>query len=270
MKTSLLPLRQVRVTDPFWQRETQLVRDAVIPYQWEALNDRVPGAAPSWWMHNMRAAARAVAAKRAGKTWKPASVSKGMLSEPAAAPEENVFYGWVFQDSDGYKWIEAVAYQLILRPDEQLQALAQQAVDAICAAQEEDGYLDTYYTLTGREKAFSNLRDNHELYCFGHLAEAAVAWHQATGRDDLLNAAVRFADCIGRKFGPGLERGCPGHEIAEMALVRLYLETGEERFLRQRTGIFPVFSWTCGAQSPPPLRLRKTGAGRRRGFPRWR
>ncbi len=233
MKTSLLPLRQVRVTDPFWQRETQLVRDAVIPYQWEALNDRVAGAAPSWWMHNMRAAARAVAAKKAGGTWKPVPAPKGMLSEPAAAPEENAFYGWVFQDSDGYKWIEAVAYQLILRPDEQLQALAQQAVDAICAAQEEDGYLDTYYTLTGREKAFSNLRDNHELYCFGHLAEAAVAWHQATGRDDLLNAAVRFADCIGRKFGPGLERGCPGHEIAEMALVRLYLETGEERFLRQ-------------------------------------
>ena len=227
-----LPLNRVRVLDPFWTREMDLVRQAVIPYQWEALNDRVPGAAPSYWMRNMRTAARAIAAKKLGK-YVPPRQNMNIVIEPASGeqPQENGFYGWVFQDSDGYKWIEAVAYQLMRQPDETLQAQAQQAVDAICAAQEEDGYLDTYYTILGREKAFTYLKDHHELYCFGHLTEAAVAWHQATGKSDLLDAARRFGQCIMNRFGPGKERGCPGHEIAEMALIRLYEETGEQAWL---------------------------------------
>ena len=227
-----LPLRSVRVTDDFWGREMELIRSAVIPYQWEALNDRIPGAAKSWWTHNMRAAARAVAAKKAGKIYTPVDRTGDIARQPQdeARPHPDAFYGWVFQDSDGYKWLEAVAYQLSLRPDEALKAQAQQAVDMICAAQEEDGYLDTYYTLNGRENAFTYLKDHHELYCFGHLTEAAVAWKQATGQDDLLNAARRFAACIARRFGPKGERGCPGHEIAEMALMRLYEETGEEEW----------------------------------------
>ncbi len=224
-----LPLRSVRVTDPFWSREMDLIRTAVIPYQWDALNDRVPGAAPSWWAHNMRAAARAVAAKKSGGAYVPAQRNCGftVYPEEGTAPRDDSFYGFVFQDSDGYKWLEAAAYQLAAKPDAELEKQAQEAVDLICAAQEEDGYLNTYYSLTGREKAFTNLKDHHELYCFGHLTEAAVAWKQATGKDDLLNAARRFGRCIAERFGPGKERGCPGHEIAEMALYRLYEETGE-------------------------------------------
>ena len=228
-----LSFREVEITDAFWLREMQLVRETMLPYQWEVLNDRVPGATKSWWMRNMRAAARAVQAKKAG-AWQPRyAMPEGMVTQPADenAPEPDRFYGWVFQDSDGYKWVEAVSYQLMRRPDEALQRMAQEAVDAICAAQEEDGYLDTWYTLFGRERAFTNLRDHHELYCFGHLAEAAVAWHQATGQRDLLDAACRFADCIDRRFGPEGVRGCPGHEIAEMALCRLWAETGEKRWL---------------------------------------
>ena len=231
-----LSLRDVKVTDAFWLREMDLVRDEVIPYQWEALNDRVPGAAPSWWMHNMKAAARAVRAKRAGGRWEPAPSGRAMrfetLPEKGQAPDPDAFYGFVFQDSDGYKWLEAVSYQLMRRPDPALQARAQEAVDAVCAAQEDDGYLDTYYTLGLRDKAFTNLRDHHELYCLGHLCEAAVAWHQATGRTDLLDAAARFADCCAAQLGrePGKKRGYPGHEIAEMALIRLWAETGERRF----------------------------------------
>lgn len=234
-----LPLSAFHITDAFWRREMELVRNEVIPYQWEALNDRIPGAAPSWWMHNMRAAARRNAAKRAGKPWIPSAVAKELRFEPlpevGQAPDPDAFYGFVFQDSDGYKWLEAVSYQLIRQPDPALKATAQEAVDAICAAQEDDGYLDTYYTLGLRERAFTNLRDHHELYCLGHLCEAAVAWHQATGQDDLLNAAIRFADCCAEKLGrePGKERGYPGHEIAEMALIRLWEETGEDRFLKQ-------------------------------------
>ena len=224
-----LPLQNVRITDAFWRREIELIRSAVIPYQWEALNDRVPGAAPSWWAHNMRAAARAVAMKKRGEVYTPCQTDACMVIQPeeGETPRQDAFYGWAFQDSDGYKWLEAAAYQLMLRPDEELRRQAQQAVDLICAAQEEDGYLDTFYTLTGRERAFTNLKDHHELYCFGHLTEAAVAWRQATGREDLLNAARRYGRCIARRFGPGRERGCPGHEIAEMALMRLYEETGE-------------------------------------------
>ena len=227
----------MQVTDAFWLRAMELVRTEVIPYQWEALNDRVPGAAPSWWMHNMRAAARAVAARRAGTYQPSAHTGRGieLLPEDPARADPDRFYGFVFQDSDGYKWLEAVSYTLMRKPDPALKAMAQEAVDAVCAAQEPDGYLDTFYTLTGIEKRFTYLRDHHELYCLGHLCEAAVAWHQATGQDDLLGAAMRFADCVAAHIGPeeGKLRGYPGHEIAEMALVRLWQETGEERFLRQ-------------------------------------
>ena len=227
-----LPLQSVRVTDAFWSREMNLIRDAVIPYQWEALNDRVPGAAPSWWAHNMRAAARAIAAKQTGGVYDPVQKNCGFVLQPEEGkpPRDDSFYGFVFQDSDGYKWLEAVAYQLAIRPDADLQAQAQEAIDLICAAQEEDGYLNTYYSVTGRERAFTNLKDHHELYCFGHLTEAAVAWYQATGKDDLLNVARRFGRCIADRFGPGRERGYPGHEIAEMALIRLYEETGENEW----------------------------------------
>ena len=231
-RTAPLPLNAFRVTDPFWSREMELVRTAVIPYQWEALNDRVEGAAPSWWMRNMKAASRAIAARKCGK-YMPRQKCGSMVVEPkeGEAPLDGGFYGWVFQDSDGYKWLEAVAYQLMIRPDAALQAQAQEAIDAIRAAQEDDGYLDTYYTILGREHAFTNLKDHHELYCFGHLTEAAVAWKQTTGSNDLLDVARRYGDCIARRFGPEGERGCPGHEIAEMALVRLYEQTKEEKWL---------------------------------------
>ena len=240
MKTACsepISVRQMRVTDPFWLREMELVRREVIPYQWDALNDRVPGATPSWWMHNMKAAARANAARRAGKTWQVPPIGRELrfvpLPEEGQTPDPDAFYGFVFQDSDGYKWIEAVAYQLMRRPDEDLYRCAREAVEAICAAQEDSGYLDTYYTLGRREMAFSNLKDHHELYCLGHLTEAAVAWHQATGERELLDAACRFADHVASRLGrePGKRRGYPGHEIAEMALIRLWEETGERRFL---------------------------------------
>lgn len=88
-------------------------------------------------------------------------------------------------------------------------------------SQQEDGYLDTYYIINGKDKIFSNLKDHHELYCFGHLTEGAVAYYQATGKDKLLKAAERFADYIDNYFGPeeGKWQGLSGHEIAEMALV---------------------------------------------------
>lgn len=104
----------------------------------------------------------------------------------------------------------------------------------VCAAQAPDGYLDTYYILGGMDHRFTRLKDLHELYCLGHLVEGAVAYYQATGKDALLKAACRFADHVDRCIGPeeGKLHGYPGHEIAEMALVRLWKVTGEERYLK--------------------------------------
>ncbi len=232
-----LDLKSLKITDSFWKKEMELVRKEVIPYQWEALNDRVKDAAPSYCMRNFKVAGKMNQEKhRLGKAYEePKYTFRGFEALPED-PEhlEDKFYGFVFQDSDFSKWIEAVAYSLTQYPDPELEKIADGAIDIVCAAQQDDGYLDTYYIINGKDKIFTNLKDNHELYCFGHLTEGAVAYYQATGKDKLLKAAERFADYIANYFGEeeGKCKGYPGHEIAEMALVRLYEVTGKERYLQ--------------------------------------
>lgn len=232
-----LDLKQIRITDTFWGREQELVRTEVIPYQWEALNDRVPGASPSYCMRNFKVAGRLMKEKREKGSGfvPPAYTFRGFeaLPEDPAHPDSDKFYGFVFQDSDFSKWIEAVGYSLAGHPDPELERTADEAIDIVCAAQAENGYLDTYYIINGMDRIFTNLRDHHELYCFGHLVEGAVSYYQATGKDRLLKAAERYADFIAEKFGPeeGKRRGYPGHEIAEMALARLYEVTGKQKYL---------------------------------------
>ncbi len=235
--THPIDLRSVSLSDPFWQRETELVRRRVIPYQWEALNDRVPDAAPSWCMRNFRTAGRMMAQQRTNAQYVPPKYTfRGFeaLPDDPAHPEDDRFYGFVFQDTDFSKWIEAVGYSLAQHPDEQLEKTADAAIDIVCAAQTPDGYLDTYYIINGMDGALTNLRDHHELYCLGHLIEGAISYFQATGKDQLLHAACRFADYIADRFGveDGKCKGYPGHEIAEMALFRLYELTREEKYLR--------------------------------------
>ena len=230
-------ISRVTVTDAFWHTEQELVRTAVIPFQWNALNDNVPGAAPSYCMHNFKAAARKYAATATqGIAFVPPTYTfRGFeaLPEDPAHPDSDAFYGFVFQDTDFSKWIEAVGYSLAQHPDPELEATADAAIDVVCNAQLDNGYLDTYYILNGMDRAFTNLKDHHELYCLGHLVEGAVAYYQGTGKDKLLKAACRFADYVGSVFGreEGKLHGYPGHEIAEMALVRLYETTGERRYL---------------------------------------
>ena len=197
-----LPLKNITIDDPFWGRVIGLVREKVIPYQWEVLNDRVPGAAKSHCVKNF---------------------------EIAAGRRDGAFYGMVFQDSDLYKWLEAVAYSLETRPDPELEKLADGAVELIAAAQRADGYINTYYTVKEPDGRWSNLQQGHELYCAGHLIEAAIAYHSATGKRDFLGAAARFADCIDRVFRDG--EGYPGHQEIELALIKLYRATGEKRYL---------------------------------------
>lgn len=235
--TKPLELAQVEITDSFWGREQKLVRTEVIPYQWEALNDRVPGADPSFCMRNFRVAGRMMKEHRENKAFiLPKYSFRGFnaLPEEGKEPEDDKFYGFVFQDSDFSKWIEAVGYSLITHPDPELERIADEAIDIVCAAQAPNGYLDTYYIIGGMDRIFTNLQDHHELYCFGHLLEGAIAYYQATGKDKLLKAAERFADFVASKFGPEEDKihGYPGHEIAEMALTRLYELSGEDRYLQ--------------------------------------
>ena len=230
-----LSLRDIKVTDNFWKKEMELVRTEVIPYQWDALNDNVPGAAPSFCMKNYKLAADLNARKRADPSYEQpvwTTSNFNLVPEDINNLEER-FYGFLFQDTDFTKWVEAVAYSLTQHPDDALEKLADDAIDVVCAAQLDNGYLDTFYIINDQSKIFSNLRDNHELYCFGHLTEGAVAYYEATGKDKLLKTACRYADYIDSRFGleEGKCKGYPGHEIAEMALVRLYHATGEERYL---------------------------------------
>ena len=245
-----IALRDATVTDSFWAAEQELVRTAVIPYQWNALNDNVPGAAPSYCMHNFKAAAAQNAERHEqGKAFVPPKYTfRGFeaLPEDPANPDPDKFYGFVFQDTDFSKWIEAVGYSLTHHPDAELEATADAAIDIVCAAQLDNGYLDTYYILNGMDRHFTNLKDHHELYCFGHLVEGAVAYYEATGKRKLLDASCRFADYIDSRFGTeeGRLHGYPGHEIAEMALVKLAAVTGETRY----ADLAEYFVWQRGQQ----------------------
>lgn len=233
-------IRSATVDDAFWSSEQELVRTAVLPYQWKALNDQVPGAAPSYCMHNFRAAAAqnirlAAQARKDGRGNAPTYTNRGFncLPEDPSHPDPDKFYGYVFQDTDFSKWVEAVGYSLAHHPDEELERTADEAIETVCAAQLENGYLDTYYILNGMDRHFTDLKDHHELYCMGHLIEGAIAYYEGTGKTRLLHAAERFADYVASVFGPepGRLHGYPGHEIAEMALVRLYETTGVRRYL---------------------------------------
>lgn len=142
--SSPLPLGKIQVTDPFWKHEMELVRTEVIPYQWAALNDQVEGAAPSYCMHNFRIAGRLnqEKAQKGAAFEEPKYTFRGFeaLPDDPEHPEENAFYGFVFQDSDFFKWIEAVGYSLAQHADPELEAIADGAIDIVCAAQQEDGY----------------------------------------------------------------------------------------------------------------------------------
>ena len=224
-------LSNVTITDPFWRERQSLVEHTVLPYQYEALHDRIDGADKSYAVANFRKAAAVVQKLQNGKAASVFPVDKWYYDETNSAPE--AFRGWVFQDSDIYKWLEAAAYTLSHHADTALREKADELINLICAAQLPNGYLDTLYIINNRDEIFTNLKDYHELYCFGHLAEAAVAYHRATGDTKLLNAACRFADLIAETFGcgEGKKKGYPGHEIAELALVKLYEATGKEAYL---------------------------------------
>ena len=147
-----------------------------------------------------------------------------------AAEGEGEHSGIFFDDSDVYKALEGIAYSLINNPNPELEKKADEWIDKMAAAQQPDGYINTYYTLTGLDKRWTNM-DKHEMYCAGHMMEAAVAYYQATGKRKLLDVSIRMADHMLSVFGPGKRHWVPGHEEIELALVKLYQATGETKYL---------------------------------------
>ena len=139
----------------------------------------------------------------------------------------------MFWDSDLAKAVETAAYSLYRTADTALEARVDRLIDAWDRLQDDDGYLNSWYQRVEPGKRWTNVRDCHELYCAGHLMEAAVAWFQSTGKRELLDVMVRYADHIGRTFGrgEGQLRGYCGHPEIELALVRLGRATGEDRHL---------------------------------------
>lgn len=138
--------------------------------------------------------------------------------------------GIFYDDSDVYKALEGIAYSLINYPNPELERKADEWIDKFAAAQEPDGYINTFYTLTGRDKRWTNM-DKHEMYCAGHMMEAAVAYYKATGKRKLLDVSIRMADHMMDRFGPGKRHWVPGHEEIELALVKLYEVTNREKYL---------------------------------------
>lgn len=204
---SALPLKHVRFTRGFLAERARLVREVVIPYQWDALNDRVPGAEPSGCVHNFQV---------------------------AAGEKDGKFYGLFWQDSDLAKWIEAASYRLATHPDAQLEAELDRMIATIAKAQCADGYLNTFFQLVEPQNRWENLRDCHELYVAGHMIEAGVAHFNATGKRTLLTVVSKLADMIDRTFGlkEGQIPGYCGHEEVELALVKLARATGEARYAK--------------------------------------
>ena len=208
MRAKSLKLKDIKINDTFWSSHVDLVRNAIIPYQWEAMNDRIPDAESSHCLENFK-----IAAGRA----------------------KGDFYGAVFQDTDVAKWLEAVGFSLACYPDEALEKTADEVIDLIADAQCEDGYINTYFTIVAPEKRWSDLCEGHELYTAGHLMEAAVAYYNGTGKRKFLDCMCRFADLICDTFGfeEGKIHGYPGHQEVEIGLVKLYYATGERKYLDQ-------------------------------------
>lgn len=207
---------QNRITDTFWMNYRKLVRREMIPYQWKVLNDE----------GEIR-----IEPER-NDPGIPAEKSHALENfRIAAGIHEGHHYGWVFQDSDVYKWLEAAAYALAEEMDEELKEKADRVVDLIAEAQEEDGYLGTYFTIEEPERKFKSLQNSHELYCAGHFMEAAAAYYQATSNAKVLETAEKLADCIERALGPEGSFGYDGHEEVEIGLMKLYHLTGKERYL---------------------------------------
>jgi DUF1680 family protein len=205
-RSRLRPLEapQLEIVGGFWAERLRVNRQHTIPHGFEQLQR-------SGALGNLRLAAGADGDYR--------------------AQADSAGVTFPFLDSDVYKWLEAVGWELGRAPDPELSAAADEAIATVASAQMADGYINSYVQVVGRTVPHTDLAWGHEFYCIGHLIQAAVAWHRALGDDRLLSIAIRAADRVEREFGPGGRSGVDGHPGIEMALVELTRVTGDRRYL---------------------------------------
>ena len=205
-----VPFTKVKVTDSFWGQRLKASRDVTIPLAFSKCEE----------------------------------TGRYTNFEKAANPSDSYeVKGYSFDDTDVYKTIEGASYSLQTYPDKKLVHYIDSVLDIVAKAQEKDGYLYTSRTMNPKhphewagDKRWSKVEDlSHEFYNLGHMVEGAVAHFQATGSRKFLDIACRYADCVCREIGtkPGQVCVVPGHQIAEMALCKLYVLTGEQRYLDQ-------------------------------------
>ena len=196
--------QDVGITGGFWADRLRLNRERTLPHVFGQLVEAGN-------LHNLRLAAGASGKYRA----------LGIMFDGP----------FPFLDSDVYKWLEGVAWELGRTWDADVAAMADEAIEAIAAAQRDDGYLNTFVQVLAPGRQYQDLQFGHELYCIGHLIQAGVAWHRALGDDRLLAISRRAADSVDAALGPTGTTGIDGHPEIEMALVELYRATGEARYL---------------------------------------
>jgi uncharacterized protein len=197
----------VRITDGFWADRLATNRERTIPAGFEQLRN-------AGTLHNFKLAAGAV---DRGEGYRSIGL---MFDKP-----------FPFLDSDVYKWLEAAGWELGRARDDTIAAMADEAIGLVTAAQRPDGYLNTFVQVLAPGTEYGDLAWGHELYCYGHLVQAAIAWHRALGDDRLLLVAERAVASAERELGPGRRDAIEGHPEFEMALVELYRTTGEARYL---------------------------------------
>jgi len=205
---SPVPFTAVKVTDTFWKQRLDASRNVTIP----------------------------LAFSKCEETGRYTNFVK------AAHPSDTYKVGgYPFDDTDVYKTIEGAAYSLQTFPDKKMEHYIDSVLLIVGKAQEPDGYLYTARTMNPKhphewagEHRWEKEEDlSHELYDLGHMIEGAIAYYQATGKRNFLDIAIKFADCVCREVGPGVNqvKVVPGHQIAEMALCKLYLFTGNHKYL---------------------------------------
>jgi uncharacterized protein len=195
---SPLGLTEVEITDGFWAEWQQLNREVTAP-------------------HALR--------------WLERDGSVENLRQLADGATTDTHRGMWFSDSDVYKVLEALSWDLAWAPSDGLNHVVSTISDVLRRAQRDDGYVNSYVQ-AGHESRWENLVMSHEFYCIGHLIQAGVAHRRATGRDELFSVARRAADCVVRDFGEHRRKDTDGHPVIEMALVELYRETGDRAYLQ--------------------------------------
>jgi len=188
--------RRVTITDQFWSPRQNALRETTMRQQFQMLEE-----------HHYRT-----------------------NFERAAARESGGYEGYVFNDSDVYKVLEAAAFVLGTHPDKWLDAKTDEWIELVAKAQEPDGYINTHFQLMASNEKWKNIRDKHEMYCAGHLFEAAAEHYKATGKKNLLNVAIKMADHMVDKFGEGKLPAYEGHPEPELALFKLADAMGDHRY----------------------------------------